>query len=159
MNLIRLHFFVPAIILAAAPVLRADEGKGSSPMGFLADVMIEYLDTNSDRVIDLGEFQAGYDRGFGEMDSDGDGFLSDKELGGLGGMLAESKDAGGIVATAAGVLLASCLKTMDADRDGRISRDEFRKGSEGYFIKLDANGDKRVTRDELLAMPSRILGK
>lgn len=128
-------------------------------MGFLADVMIEYLDLGGDHIVDLGEFQAGYDRGFGEMDLDGDGFLSEKELGGLGAMLAESKEASGFIATAAGVLLASWMKTMDADRDGRVSRDEFRNGSEEYFTKLDARADKKITRDEFLELPARILGK
>lgn len=140
-------------------MLRADEAKSASPIGFLADVMIEYLDTSGDQVVDLTEFQAGCDRGFGEMDLDGDGFLSEKELGGLGVMLAESKEASGFIATAAGVLLASWMKTMDADHDGRVSRDEFKNGSGGYFTKLDAYADKKITRDEFLALPARILGK
>src|SRR5690242_651062 len=102
-------------------ILRAQsKEKTVSPMGFLADVMIEYLDTNSDNIIDIGEFQAGCEKGFGEMDTDGDGFLSEKELGSLGDMLAESKDGGGIMAQAGGLLLASWLKSMDADHDGRV---------------------------------------
>jgi len=154
----KLHVPILALLGASAG-LRAEEAKNSSPMGFLAGVMIEYLDTNSDHVIDLGEFQSGCDRGMGEMDLDGDGFLSDKELGGLGAMLAESKEAGGFVATAAGVLLASWMKTMDADHDGRVSRDEFKTGCQEYFTKLDANKDNTLARDELLALPARILGK
>jgi hypothetical protein len=146
-------------LFAAGISLCADDAKSSNPMAFLADIMIAYLDTNNDRAIDLGEFQAGCDHGFGEMDTDSDGFLSDKELGQLGAMLAESKEASGLVAAAAGVILASWIKTMDADHDGRVSREEFRKGGEDYATKLDVNKDHLISRDEILALPARILEK
>ena len=145
--------------LLTALVLRAEEPKSTSPMGFLADIMIAYLDTNNDRLIDAGEYQAGCERGFGEMDTGGDGFIDEKELGQLGAMLAESKEARGFVATAAGVILASWIKTMDGDHDGRVSLAEFKKGCEDYSAKLDANHDKMISRDELLALPARIVGK
>ena len=146
-------------VLLLAPSRAAEEKKAGSAMAFLAQVMIDYLDTNNDKAVDLGEFQSGCEKGFGEMDTDGDGFISDKELAALGGMLAESKEASGFTATAAGVLLASWIKTMDADKDGRVSRDEFVKGCEKYFGKLDANHDNKLTLEELLELPARILGK
>ena len=127
-------------------------------MGFLADVMIEYLDTNGDHIIDIGEFQAGCARGFDEMDTDGDGFISTKELDALGGMLAKSGE-NALVAAASGVLLASWIKTMDADGDGRVSREEFLKGCEKYFDKLDSDKDHKLTRDELMALPAKMLAK
>ena len=148
-----------AISLVVASELRAeDPAKKASPMGFLADVMIEYLDTNSDHVIDIGEYQVGCARGFGEMDTDGDGFITKKELEALGGMLIKSGE-NALVATASGVLLASWIKSMDADGDGRVSRDEFLKGCGKYFDKLDENKDQKLTRDELLALPAKILTK
>lgn len=157
-----MHKIILIFTLAACCVnLRAQsKAKSESPMGFLADVMLEYLDTNGDGIVDIGEFQAGCEKGFAEMDGDGDGFISEKELGGLGAMLAESKDdGGGLMAQAGGLLLGAWIKSMDADGDGRVSRDEFLKGCEKYFGKLDANHDNKLTRDELLALPLRIIGK
>jgi hypothetical protein len=151
--------FLVVSLFATGFMLEAEEPKSSSPMGFLADVMIAYLDTNNDQAIDFGEYQAGCERGFGELDTDGDGFISDKELAQVGNMLAESKEASGLVAAAAGVILASWIKTMDTDHDGRVSLAEFKKGCDEYSAKLDTNHDNMISRDELLALPARIIGK
>ncbi|MBL8774173.1 MAG: hypothetical protein JNK30_22485 [Phenylobacterium sp.] len=44
------------------------------------------------------------------------------------------------------------LAGLDGDRDGRITRAEYRSGFVGESMKFDRNGDGRVTRGELPAL-------
>jgi len=47
--------------------------------------------------------------------------------------------------------LQRMLKSMDADQDGRITREEW-KGADPFFKRLDANEDGVITSDEVAAM-------
>jgi hypothetical protein len=48
---------------------------------------------------------------------------------------------------------------MDDNKDGQVSKAEFTKGCEAMFTQVDANQDGQVNKDELMALPARLLGK
>lgn len=43
------------------------------------------------------------------------------------------------------------FKEMDADRDGRVTKEEYAAAAQAKFAKLDANSDGKVSADELAA--------
>jgi len=47
---------------------------------------------------------------------------------------------------------AGMMKKMDADGDGRITREEFMAGHEAIFNAKDKNGDGVIDADEIKAM-------
>lgn len=47
---------------------------------------------------------------------------------------------------------AQVLNAFDTDRNGRVSRQEYRTGTVRELIKYDRDGDGRVTRAELPAL-------
>ena len=128
-------------------------------MEYLAKVMLDYLDTNGDGILDKGEFTSGTEKGFSDLDRDSDGFVTKEEMDAAGAELSESQVNDSFLGKAAGFLLNSLLLTMDDNKDGQISKAEFTKGCEAMFTKLDANQDGQISKDELMALPARLLGK
>jgi Ca2+-binding EF-hand superfamily protein len=49
----------------------------------------------------------------------------------------------------------SAMLTLDEDRDGRTSEEEFLKGAESAFRKVDADGDGTASREEVSALKQR----
>lgn len=123
--------------------------------GALADLIMKQFDTNGDSKIDTGELQAGVASSFAEIDADGDGKITVAEIDALGDVL--GKETGETVATLMMKLIKPLLLSMDADKDGTVSRDEFMKAAGALFAKLDANKDAELTRDELLMLPLKML--
>ena len=150
----RLLFFLACCVLAlVAPApLPAAELPG---LGALADLVMKQFDTNGDSKIDTGEWQAGVAASFTEMDADGDGKITAAEMDALGDVL--GKEAGETVAAVMMKLIRPLLLSMDADKDGSVSRDEFTKASTALFTKPDANQDAELTRAELLLLPLKML--
>ncbi len=52
---------------------------------------------------------------------------------------------------------AQMLERMDANKDGKISKDEF-AGPDGFFNRMDADDDGFLTEKELSAMRHRMRG-
>ena len=67
------------------------------------------------------------------------------------------KETGETAAVLAVKLIKPLLLSMDADRDGSVSRDEYSKVASALFAKLDANQDAELTRAELLMLPVKML--
>lgn len=72
----------------------------------------------------LAQFQARIAGGFVGLDADSDGVVTAVELN-----------------DASGGMAAPMLARLDADRDGRVTRDEMGAGAERMFGRMDANGD------------------
>jgi len=53
----------------------------------------------------------------------------------------------------------SSFKAMDANGDGRVSRDEHAAGAKRMFDAMDANKDGRVTAAEMDAAHEKVTGK
>ncbi len=132
---------------------RDGSGAGVGAPGHGLDHMFADHDANKDGKITKDEFP-GPDAIFDRMDADGDGSISEAE-----GKAAE--DAGMRMRknmTGAGdpaERWANLLEHADADKDGKISKDEFR-GPDAAFARLDANGDGFITEDEAKAAGDRM---
>lgn len=106
--------------------------------------MLERFDQDHDGKISKDEYQ-GPAEAFGRLDANGDGFLQQEEVakfdqpgGGPGGGFRDLDPA---------QRWQRMVEFMDGNRDGQISRDEFR-GPEKMFQVLDRNGDGVITEDE-----------
>jgi uncharacterized low-complexity protein len=82
--------------------------------------------------------------------------VAEKAEGKCGGMATEAKCGGNMAADKA--MEAKCgegkcgMEMMDADGDGKITRDEFVQAHEAMFGKKDKNGDGVIDADEMKAM-------
>jgi Ca2+-binding EF-hand superfamily protein len=54
---------------------------------------------------------------------------------------------------------ASEFRAMDANHDGKVSRDEHAASAQGMFATMDANKDGRVTAAEMDAAHERVTGQ
>ena len=98
------------------------------------------MDTDKDGKVSKAEF-TGIPANFARMDADSDGFLSKDEID------RASKAMGAATAPAEQI---QRLKAMDTDKDGKITRAEF-KGQPGMFARLDKNQDGVISADEMPA--------
>lgn len=71
-----------------------------------------------------------------------------KELSGGSMMLAEAKCGAGESAAAKGVEGKCGMSRMDADGDGKVTKDEFMQGHEAMFELIDTNGDGVIDQTE-----------
>jgi Ca2+-binding EF-hand superfamily protein len=158
--------FVVFVSAAALTLLSCGSARAADPpaialpgMDFLVKVMLDYLDTNGDGILDKGEFTSGTAKSFSELDKDSDGFISVQEMDDLAGPLAEAEGGSDLLGRATAFLVRSMLLTMDANKDNQISKAEFTKGCDAMFDKLDVNHDGQLSKEELMAMPARLLAK
>ncbi|MEO6742614.1 MAG: EF-hand domain-containing protein [Chthoniobacteraceae bacterium] len=150
----RLPFLFVSCVFACVSLapLHAAELPGA---GALADLVVKQFDTNGDSKIDSGELQAGVASSFAEIDADGDGKITVAEIDALGDVL--GKEIGETVAAVVMKLIKPLILSMDSDKDGAVSRDEFLKAAVALFARLDTNKDAEITRAELLLLPLKML--
>jgi len=122
--------------------------------GALADLVMRF-DTNGDSKIDTGEWQTGVAASFDELDTDHDGKITGAEIDALGVGL--EQELGQVVGTLVLKLIKPLIMSMDADKDGAVSREEFAKKADEIFARLDVNKDAVLTRAEVLDLPVKML--
>lgn len=85
------------------------------------------------------------DRLFARLDADADGVITARELMVLGqdGMAARG-----------GARLRAMVSQSDASNDARVTPEELRAGALRMFTRMDANGDGRLSDDELPRPPA-----
>ena len=138
-NMITTAAAITAALVALAPALvMAQDAAPAAPGGDKAEHhhmmgaggFIKHFDTNNDGKVSKEEFKGPAER-FTAMDKNGDGFITADEVpqGPAGGMH------------------EGFIKRFDTDKDGKVSKDEF-KGPADMFTKLDKNGDGFITEDE-----------
>ncbi|MGV6818896.1 MAG: EF-hand domain-containing protein [Parvularcula sp.] len=118
-------------------------------------------DTNGDGIVSRAEMEASVDARFEQSDSDGDGYVSQDEAQAQRRARMEERRAkmkerrkerehrgprGGHPGHP-----QPMWDEVDADQDGRLSRDEMSANAARRFDRADTNGDGQVTRDEMRA--------
>ena len=79
------------------------------------------------------------DRVFGRLDANADGAVTGNEL----TILTQEP-----VASMGGGRLRALVSQSDADRDARVTREEFGAGALRAFNRMDANGDGQLSEEE-----------
>ncbi len=144
---------LPAWAQPAAPPPAANQGAARGPMGALFDEM----DTNKDGRVAWDEAWTFTQRRFNAADADRDGGLTRQEAEALrpAGRRPEGAQGGGGNAPTPDQAARRArfgdvvFRSIDANRDGRVTLDEVRPAVEARFRGLDADGDNSVTRNEL----------
>jgi Ca2+-binding EF-hand superfamily protein len=147
----KLRILSLAIAACILTPTHAAEFPGAS---LLVDLLMKF-DTNSDDKLDAGEWEKGIVEGFDEMDMNGDGKITSEELAKLKGPITEEHG------TVAGLILPPLIDklvmTQDTNKDGAVSREEYKSTSTKLWTALDADKDGLLTRAELLELPNRVL--
>lgn len=145
-------------ILVAIIALTASLSHAAIPgTDALANLIMKQFDTNSDKLIDAGEWQNGISTSFENLDSNGDGSITAEEIDGIKSEIAnETGDlASGLVVG----IIKQIIFTLDKDGDKAVSRKEYTEHSAAFFTKLDADSNGSLTQAELAELPVKLLTK
>jgi len=146
------HCLILAIVLAVSSLHAAIPGGEA-----LASLISGEFDTNSDDILDAGEWQTGIGGSFDKMDSNGDGSIAPDEAGSLESEIADKT--GELAAALVVALIKQVIASLDTDGDKLVSRKEYGKLSLEVFTKLDADKDSSLTQAELADLPLKLLTK
>jgi Ca2+-binding EF-hand superfamily protein len=123
---------------------RADDvaslATGGYARGLQTAAMMHMIDVNKDGMVSADEWTTFQERSFDALDKDKSGFLEHAEFAGA------PKD-GGAFATAAyvrGLMSDEMFRKIDANGDGKISKEEFVSYQRRVFEMLDKSGKGMV---------------
>ena len=119
-----------AIAVAGGTALARSGGHGHGPQ-----IDFETMDRDGDGQITQAELQAMGEAHFADADTDNDGFLSAAEL--------EAQ-----AMARAAQHAARMMERMDANGDGKVTREEFMQGHDAMFDAMDTNGDGVIDAEE-----------
>lgn len=119
-----------ASLVLAAPALAQPVPSQPAAKSGARSNYLERIDTNKDGFVDRAEFRAGLQGLFDRKDANKDGKLSQDELKTRRGDPAKR------------------LASLDTDKNGSISREEFIATGEKRFARCDKDGDGRIAKGE-----------
>lgn len=137
---------IPAVMLAAFPVLAAPDDAAPPPTGkpVRTNAGIMRYDANKDGLVDRAEWTAGQQARFKRLDADGDGSLTEAEL------FARTPAVGNSVLPSdrQAQRQSAYFQRLDVDRNGAVSLEEFMAQGERNFARCDVNRDGRTDTAE-----------
>jgi len=135
-----MRLLLPLILLILLPAVTI--GQGFSPWQ-----RIKQFDTDGDGKVTKEEFQ-GPDRFWDRLDANGDGEVTEEEAGKMRRRGRGVNHRGGMQRGGGGS--ADLMRTVDTNKDGKISKSEW----DAYFKKMDENGDGQLDEGEMRAAMS-----
>ena len=115
-------------------------------------------DANDDGLVARSEVPEPMRDRFDRMDENGDGVLEADEIESLPARIGPGLGRGGRGGRGMRGDPIARLRSFDANGDGRITRDEIPEQAGGMFDRVDTNGDGVITEDELNAMAGQVRG-
>ncbi len=141
-------FSLTAALLLAVPAFAAPDNQSTAPptadRSKPATRGLMRYDTNGDHVVDRAEWNAGQEARFKQLDTNGDGKLSQDELfprlSGSGGNAAPTDRQA--------QRQAAYFRRLDRNNDGFVSKEEFMAQAKQNFDRCDLNKDDRIDAAE-----------
>jgi Ca2+-binding EF-hand superfamily protein len=109
--------------------------------------MMKMLDANSDHMVSNEEFTTYYGSLFDELDKNRDGAIDSKEWVGTKSDNKVSIATGGYSQQ---LRKMEMMKTMDTDKDHKVTKDEFIKFHDSVFTAMDTKGEKMIDAESWL---------
>ncbi|MBI1685412.1 EF-hand domain-containing protein [Caulobacter hibisci] len=137
---------VPAVLglsLLAATAVHAQPGQGG-PGGMRGP------DADGDGAVTAAEYDAFALQRFERFDANKDGVIDAAEIDAIKKRFEEREGQGG---GGFGARMLAQLAAQDADKDGKITKDEALAAARDQFAKSDANKDGKLTGDEFRMGP------
>lgn len=106
-------------------------------------------DADGDGVITAAEYEASALQRFERLDANKDGFIDAAEIEAIRQRFAQMGGGGG----GGPSRMLTALAGQDADKDGKVSKDEALASSRAQFAAADKNGDGKLTSDEFRPGP------
>jgi Ca2+-binding EF-hand superfamily protein len=147
--MIRIAAAALAATVALAP-LAASAATDDAPQNRMekrAEMMskrFDKLDKNKDGAVDMTELEATSTRAFDKADTNKDGVIDEAETKVVRDRMAERRGD-----RPAKPNRKDRLQRADADKDGKITREEFAATAAPWFKRADADKDGKVTKAEL----------
>lgn len=113
---------------------------GGYAKGLQTMAMMHRIDTNKDGMVSRDEWTAFQERSFDALDKDKSGFLEEAEF----ASSAKGELAFATAAYAHGLMTNEMFKKIDADGDGKISKEEFLRYQRKIFEMLDRSKKEMV---------------
>ena len=123
----------------------------------LAKLIMHEFDTNTDDLVDSGEWQGGISESFGKLDENGDGSIQGEEVDGLQKDI--SDQTGDFAAGLIVALIKQAVLSLDSDGDKLVSRKEYDALTTDIFTRLDADRGSSLTLAELAELPVKLIVK
>jgi len=142
---------VAALLAGAVAVAFLPATASAGKQGGRHGQFFQKMDQNQDGAISQDEFTAAHDQFFSHRDADSDGVITRGEFMRGRGPTHQARNGSEDDARRARRQQhrETRFNALDTDGSGSISREEFAAGHSATFARKDADGDGRLTRDEM----------